>query len=148
MDIRLGLKVKFTDPANPAEVVSAQFATVRGHKEMKDLLDACYDLDARETIALRRYAVAAKELDEAETPEAVDAAGILFSDADKARREVSEKLLDAVHRFVVQGFVLAGSTPENAEQLSMLVGPEQLAELRVKCAFGAGVLDFTGAAAR
>jgi len=143
----LGLKVKFIDPENPANIINAQFATIRGHQEMRELLSECARKEVAETIALRGYSIAAQVIDKASTPEELLSAGVCFSDADEKRRKASEELIDAVSKFVVQGFVLAGSTQENAERLASLVGPEQLGELRLKCQFGAGVVDFTKAAA-
>lgn len=143
----LGIKVKFVDPENPANIVNAQFATIRGHREMKDLLSECARKEVAETIALRSYAIAAQAMDKAATQEELLAAGIVYSEADEKRRKASEELVEAVEKFVVQGFLLAGSTQENAEKLASLVGPEQLGELRLKCQFGAGVVDFTKAAA-
>ena len=148
MDARLGLKVKFKDPENPANIISAQFATVRGHGEMKGLMEACARADVAESVELRRYSIAADRLAAAETDEELLKAADALNAANEARLKAGDAVLEAVHRFVARGFELAGATPDLAEQLSMLVGPEQLAELRVKCAFGAGVVDFTQAAAQ
>ncbi len=148
MDARLGLKVRFPDPENPAGVIVSQFATIRGHGEMKRLMEECARAEVKETVELRKYAMAAQRLSDAETMEEVDAASNAMEEANESRLKAADALVEAIHQFVVRGFELAGSTPENAEALSCLVGPEQLAELRVKCSFGAGVLDFTKADAR
>lgn len=146
MDLKLGLKVKLADPGNSANVISSQFATIRGNGEMRTYLDACSKAEVAETVALRRYAIAQDALENAATPEQIDQAAAALDDANEKRIAASNALLDAVHVFIVKGFELAGATTEAAEQLASCVGMERLTELRVKCQFGAGVLDFTKAA--
>jgi len=148
MDLRLGVKVRFIDPENPAAVIDAQFATIRGHGEMRKYLEDCARAEVAETIAIRRFAIASEELAEASDEAEIEKASEAINAANEKRIEAGDSLIEAVHKFIVNGFELAGSTHENAEALAMLVGPEQLAELRLKCAFGAGVVDFTRPAAQ
>jgi hypothetical protein len=143
MDYKLGLKVKFIDPENPANVINSQFATVRGHGEMRNYLADCAKAEVAEAVALRRYNVAQEALDTAKTAEELNTAADALVIANDERIATGQALLDAVHTFVVKGFELAGADTVNAENLAQLVTLEQLTELRVKCQFGAGVLDFT-----
>lgn len=143
MDAKLGLLVKLTDPENPANVIRAQFATIRSNPKMETLLRSCAKAQVAEAAAIRKYQLALDALDSAGTPEAVDAATERAQAADSARIDAGNALLDAIHAFVVQGFALAGANPELAEGLAALVGPDRLAELKMKCQFGAGALDFT-----
>ncbi len=145
MDYKLGLKVKFIDPENPANVINSQFATIRGQGAMREYLANCSKAEVAETVALRRYTVAQEALDKADTPEELEKAEEALNAANEKRIESSNALLDAVHTFVVKGFELAGATPDAAEQLATYIDMERLTELRVKCQFGAGVLDFTKA---
>lgn len=143
MDLKLGLIVKLTDPADPAKLIKAQFATIRSNPKMDALLRDCARADVAEAAAIRKYQLALDELDKAATPEDVDAAQERVDKANEARFDASNAVLAAIHAFVVQGFALAGATPELAEELSAHVSPERLPELKMKCQFGAGVLDFT-----
>lgn len=146
MDIRLGLKVKLADPENPANVIVSQFATIRGNAAMRTFLDDCSRAEVAESVALRRCTVAQEELDNAASAGEIDRAAAALEEATAGRLAASNALIDAVHTFIVKGFELAGATPEAAETLAACVGMERLTELRVKCQFGAGVLDFTKAA--
>lgn len=145
MDYKLGLKVKLIDPENPANVITSQFATIRGQGAMRGYLAACSKAEVAEACALRRYAVAQEALEHADTPEALEQAEEALNAANEKRLNASDALLDAVHTFVVKGFELAGAPPDTAEQLATYIDMERLTELRVKCQFGAGVLDFTKA---
>jgi hypothetical protein len=143
MDIKLGLVIKLRDPDNPANVVKAQFATIRSCPEMEVLLRECARTQVAETAAIRKYQLALDEIDAAETPQAVDDALAKANSANEARLDAGNALLAAIHAFVVRGFVNGGADQENAERLASIVGPEDLAELKMKCQFGSGVVDFT-----
>lgn len=143
MDAKLGLFVRLPDPADPAKLVKAQFATIRSNPKMDALLRACARAQVAESAAIRKYQLALDGLDAAPTPEAVDEAAEKVNAADAARMDAGNALLAAIREFVVSGFALAGAPEELAGQLADCVGPEHLAELKMKCQFGSGVLDFT-----
>jgi hypothetical protein len=139
----IGLRVRFRDPDKPESVVTAQFATVRGHREMKDALDKCARLDVAENIAIRRQILASVRLQEAATEEELTAAGEAYAAAVAAKDAASLALIDATREFVEAGFRLAGASDEQVEYLASCVALEDLADLKAKAMFGAGVLDFT-----
>lgn len=147
MDLKLGLIVKLPDPASPANLVTSQFATIRGHREMEQLLRDCAKADVAEWKAARAFQLAVERLQDAKADE-LDAAAEAAGKANEERIAAHQAVCDAVRAFVEGGFRLAGSSPEKAAELAALVGPEQLDDLKAKCQFGAGVLDFTREAAR
>ena len=143
--MNLGIKVRLADPEDPANIINAQFATVRTHPELKQMLYDIAKLDREESVAIKAALLAAEDVDRATDRPSLEAAAAVMEEAAMAQQNASERLLEAVRRFVVQGFVLAGADQERAELLASLVPASQLAELRAICQYGAGSLDFTQA---
>jgi hypothetical protein len=99
-------------------------------------------MDVAESVALRDLQKVAKAFDEDNaTQEDLEAARLK---ADEA----TETTLRQVHAFVVAGFKLAGASDERAEELASIVDIEKVDELKARCVYGAGCLDFTKAAGR
>jgi hypothetical protein len=73
------------------------------------------------------------------TPEELEAARLKADDA-------TEQTLRQTYAFVVAGFKLAGATDERAEELASIVDIERVDELKARCVYGAGCMDFTKAA--
>lgn len=143
--MKIGIKVTFKDPDNPASLINAQFATARSNPEMKNLLRAIAEADVAENIALKALEVADAKLQASEDPASMrDELLKLRNSADDA----TCAMLEATRAFVVRGFELAGSPKEQAEELADLVDPSDVAMLKVRCLYGAGTLDFTKGAGR
>jgi hypothetical protein len=143
MSIPLGIKITLRDPEDSAKLIHAQFATVRSHPELKDRLKRCALLDVRESVAVRRMQLADRKLWDAEDDAAIEAAEKALAAAVAVRNEVTEELIAAARDFVEAGFRAAGSTQEHASWLADRVAMEDLPELKAKCLYGAGALDFT-----
>jgi hypothetical protein len=140
--MKIGLRVKLQDPDDPTQIINAQFATVRSNPQLGDILKAIARMDVAESVALRDLQKVAKAFDEDNaTQEDLEAARLK---ADEA----TETTLRQVHAFVVAGFKLAGATDERAEELASIVDIEKVDELKARCVYGAGCLDFTKAAGR
>ena len=138
--MKIGLRVKLQDPDDPTQIINAQFATVRSNPQLKDMLTNIARLDVAESVELRLLQKVAKAFDEGEVDgKALELARL---DADEA----TAKTLEAVHAFVVAGFKLAGASDERAEELASIVDIEKVDELKARCVYGAGCLDFTKAA--
>jgi hypothetical protein len=138
--MKIGLRVKLQDPDDPTQIINAQFATVRSNPQLGDILKAIARMDVAESVALRDLQKVAKAFDEDNaTQEDLEAARLK---ADEA----TETTLRQVHAFVVAGFKLAGATDERAEELASIVDIEKVDELKARCVYGAGCLDFTKAA--
>ena len=138
--MKIGLRVRLQDPDDPTQVINAQFATLRSNPQLKDMLTNIARLDVAESVALRDLQNVAKAFDEDNaTQEDLEAARLK---ADEA----TENVLLEVHAFVVAGFVFAGATTERAEELASIVDIERVDELKARCVYGAGCLDFTKAA--
>jgi hypothetical protein len=145
--MKIGLRVKLQDPDDPTQIINAQFATVRSNPQLKDMLTNIARLDVAESVALKKLQQEAKDFDETEDnywlkQEAVEKLEKARLDADAA----TAATLEAVHAFVVAGFKLAGATDERAEELASIVDIEKVDELKARCVYGAGCLDFTKAA--
>ena len=138
--MKLGIKVTFKDPDNPAGIINAQFATARSNPEMLKLLRAIAEADVAESVAMQKLENAAERLKSSTDPEAMQAELLALRNAsDDATLDVVE----ASRLFVVTGFKLAGSSDEQAEKLADIVDMADLAVLKAKCLYGAGSLDFT-----
>ena len=138
--MKIGLRVKLQDPDDPTQIINTQFATVRSNPQLKDMLTNIARLDVAESVELRLLQKVAKAFDEGEVDgKALELARL---DADEA----TAKTLEAVHAFVVAGFKLAGASDERAEELASIVDIEKVDELKARCVYGAGCLDFTKAA--
>jgi hypothetical protein len=138
--MKIGLRVKLQDPDDPTQIINAQFATVRSNPQLGDILKAIARMDVAESVALRDLQKVAKAFDEDNaTQEDLEAARLK---ADEA----TETTLRQVHAFVVAGFKLAGASDERAEELASIVDIEKVDELKARCVYGAGCLDFTKAA--
>ena len=138
--MKLGIKVTFKDPDNPAGIINAQFATARSNPEMLKLLRAIAEADVAESVAMQKLENAAERLRNSADPEAMQAELLALRNAsDDATLDVVE----ASRLFVVTGFKLAGSSDEQAEKLADIVDMADLAVLKAKCLYGAGSLDFT-----
>jgi hypothetical protein len=140
--MKIGLRVKLQDPDDPTQIINAQFATVRSNPQLKDMLTNIARLDVAESVALRDLQNVAKKFDEGISTEKELEAARLKAD------EATENVLLEVHAFVVAGFKLAGATDERAEELASIVDIEKVDELKARCVYGAGCLDFTKAAGR
>ena len=145
MGIPLGIKITLRDPEDPAKLIHAQFATVRSHPELKELLSRCAALDVKESAAVRRMQLADRKLWEAETEADIAAAEASQSQRVEARNAVTEEMVAAARAFVEAGFVAAGASEEHASWLADRVAMEDLPELKAKCLYGAGAMDFTKA---
>lgn len=145
MGIPLGIKITLRDPEDPAKLIHAQFATVRSHPELKELLSRCAALDVKESAAVRRMQLADRKLWEAETEADIAAAEAFLSQLVAARNTVTEEMVAAARAFVVAGFAAAGASDEHASWLADRVAMEDLPELKAKCLYGAGAMDFTKA---
>ena len=145
MGIPLGIKITLRDPEDPAKLIHAQFATVRSHPELKELLSRCAALDVKESAAVRRMQLADRRLWDAETEADIIAAETDLAALVAARNVVTEEMVAAARAFVEAGFVAAGATPEHASWLADRIAMEDLAELKAKCLYGAGSIDFTQA---
>ena len=140
--MKIGLRVKLQDPDDPTQVINAQFATVRSNPQLGDMLKAIARMDVAESVALKELQKVTKRFNEDNaTQEELEAARLK---ADEA----TENVLLEVHAFVVAGFVFAGATTERAEELASIVDIERVDELKARCVYGAGCLDFTKAAGR
>jgi len=140
--MKIGLRVKLQDPDDSTQIINAQFATVRSNPQLGDILKAIARMDVAESVALRDLQKVAKAFDEDNaTQEDLEAARLK---ADEA----TETTLRQVHAFVVAGFKLAGASDERAEELASIVDIERVDELKARCVYGAGCLDFTKAAGR
>lgn len=138
--MKIGLRVRLQDPDDPTQVINAQFATLRSNPQLGDMLKAIARMDVAESVALRTLQKVAKAFDEGEADgKALELARL---DADEA----TSKTLEAVHAFVVEGFKLAGASDERAEELASIVDIERVDELKARCVYGAGCVDFTKAA--
>ena len=69
--MKIGLKVTFKDPENPAGVINAQFATARSHPEMLELLRDIARKDVAESVAMQKLDNAAERLKRSDDPEAM-----------------------------------------------------------------------------
>ena len=140
--MKIGLRIKLQDPDDPTQVINAQFATLRSNPQLGDILKAIARMDVAESVALKELQAVAKRFDEDNaTPEELEAARLKADDA-------TEQTLRQTHAFVVDGFKLAGETDERAEELASIVDIERVDELKARCVYGAGCLDFTKAAGR
>ena len=140
--MKIGLRIKIQDPEDPTQIVNAQFATLRSNPQLGDILKAIARMDVAESVALKELQAVAKRFDEDDaTQEELEAARLK---ADEA----TEQTLRQTHAFVVAGFKLAGASDERAEELASLIDIEKVAELKARCVYGAGCLDFTKAAGR
>ena len=138
--MKLGIKVTFKDPDNPAGIINAQFATARSNPEMLKLLRDIAEKDVAESVAMQKLENAAERLKSSTNPEAMQAELLALRNASD---DATLAVLEASRRFVVTGFKLAGSTDEQAEKLADIVDMADLAVLKAKCLYGAGSLDFT-----
>lgn len=145
--MKIGLRIRIQDPEDPTQIVNAQFATVRSNPQLGEMLRNIAKLDVAESVALKKLQTAAKSLDD---EEGGNMRGIQ-KELELARLEADDatyKTLEAVHAFVVEGFKLAGANDERAEELASLIDIEKVDELKARCVYGAGCLDFTKAAVR
>ena len=140
--MKIGLRIKIQDPEDQTQIINAQFATVRSNPQLGEMLKKIAVLDVAESVALKELQKTAEAFDngEADSEKLVD--------ARLAADEATGKTLDAVHVFVVEGFKLAGATDDRAEELASLIDIEKVDELKARCVYGAGCLDFTKAAVR
>ena len=138
--MKLGIKVTFKDPDNPAGIINAQFATARSNPEMLKLLRDIASKDVAESVAMQKLENAAERLKNSADPEAMQAELLALRNASD---DATLAVVEASRLFVVTGFRLAGSSDEQAEQLADIVDMADLAVLKAKCLYGAGSLDFT-----
>ena len=138
--MKLGIKVTFKDPDNPAGIINAQFATARSNPEMLKLLRDIAEKDVAESVAMQKLENAAERLKSSTDPEAMQAELLALRNASD---DATLAVVEASRLFVVTGFRLAGSSDEQAEQLADIVDMADLAVLKAKCLYGAGSLDFT-----
>jgi len=143
-----GIKVTLRDPDDSTNVIRAEFATARTHPELKDKLKTIASCDTKESLLGRRRELAMGELATATTETELNEAAEALQKATDAVNDASMALFEAIRDFIVAGFQLAGATQELAEKLAGLVDVERLPELKAKCLFGAGVVDFTRGDAR
>ena len=139
--MKIGLRVKLQDPDDPTQIINAQFATVRSNPQLKDMLTNIARLDVAESVALKCLQKVAESFDKNGFDN-----GEVLEKARLAADEATAKTLEAVHAFVVAGFKLAGASDERAEELASIVDIERVDELKARCVYGAGCLDFTKAA--
>ena len=138
--MKIGLRIKLQDPDDPTQVINAQFATLRSNPQLGDILKTIARMDVAESVALKELQAVAKRFDEdTATPEELEAARLKADDA-------TEQTLRQTYAFVVAGFKLAGATDERAEELASIVDIERVDELKARCVYGAGCMDFTKAA--
>ena len=123
--MKIGIKVTFKDPDNPAGIINAQFATARSNPE---------------SVAMQKLENAAERLKSSTDPEAMQAELLALRNASD---DATLAVVEASRLFVVTGFKLAGSSDEQAEKLADIVDMADLAVLKAKCLYGAGSLDFT-----
>lgn len=147
MGIQLGIKITLRDPEDSAKIIHAQFGTVRSHPELKELLKRLAELDVKESAAVKRMQMADRKLWDAETEEEIAAAESALVVKVAERNQVTEELVAAGRAFVEGGFRAAGASEEHASWLADRVAMEDLPELKAKCLYGAGALDFTKASA-
>lgn len=138
--MKLGIKVTFKDPDNPAGIINAQFATARSNPEMLKLLRDIAEKDVAESVAMQKLENAAERLKSSADPEAMQAELLSLRNASD---DATLAVVEASRLFVVTGFKLAGSSDEQAEKLADIVDMADLAVLKAKCLYGAGSLDFT-----
>lgn len=143
MSIPLGVKITLRDPEDSTKLIHAQFATARSHPELKKLLERCAELDVKESAAVRRMQLADHRLWEAETEDDITAAEANLTALVAARNVVTEQMVAAARDFVEAGFRFAGADEEHASWLADRIAMEDLPELKAKCLYGAGALDFT-----
>lgn len=138
--MKIGLKVTFKDPENPAGVINAQFATARSHPEMLELLRDIAKKDVAESVAMQKLDNATERLKRSDDPEAMQEELLALRNASD---DATLAVVEASRLFVVTGFKLAGASDEQAEKLAGIVDMADLALLKAKCLYGAGSLDFT-----
>jgi len=138
-----GIKVKMRDPADETQVIYAEFATARSHPELKEVLRKIAVADTRESIASKKAQLINDRMEAAETADEVEAAGAELEEAVRQVGDASMALFDAIREFLCQGYKLAGANDELVEKLVSATDVEHLPQLKAKCLFGEGALDFT-----
>lgn len=141
--MRLGLKITLRDPDDPAGVIHAQFASVRACPALRDRLAAIARADVAEGLALRRLAIASEALAAADTMEEADRAADGLAELRLQADAATLALVEATRDFLAEGFAAAGADPDRTADLADCVPPEDVAQIRARCLFGAGCLDFT-----
>lgn len=143
-----GIKVTLRDPDDSTNVIRAEFATARSHPELTEKLKTIASCDTSESLLGRRRELAMGELATATTEAELNEAAETLQKATDAVNDASMVLFEAIRDFIVTGFQMAGATQELAEKLAGLVDIERLPELKAKCLFGSGAVDFTRGDAR
>ena len=141
--MKIGLRIKIQDPDDPTQIVNAQFASIRSNPKLGDMLRDIAKLEVEESVKLKILQQVGDKFNADPAP------GGDSSSLERARMEADEatqKTLDATHAFIVEGFKLAGANDERAEELASLIDLEKVTELKARCMYGAGCLDFTKAA--
>ena len=138
-----GIKITVKDPADETKVIHAEFATARSHPEMLQKIEAIAMADVAEAHAARLQQIAESTLLKAEDRQAADEALEAMKDATAALQEKSNAVYAAIREFVTAGLRLAGADAEMAEVLAGAIPMDYLAELKSKCLYGAGAIDFT-----
>lgn len=138
-----GIKVTLRAPEDSTKIINAEFATVRSFPAMGEALNRIAKASVTETIAGRRVDVAYAALQEATTAEAINVAADALQAAQEAQDATGVEIFEALRAFVELGYELAGAPPAVVERLTMATDITDLAQLKAKCLYGAGVVDFT-----
>lgn len=124
---------------------TAVFATIRRCPALDHHLTEFNRLDIAEDAARAKAILARRELINAETTEAVDAAEAKAQEATANLHKISMALADTIHEFLLCGFKGAGYNDEQAERYAAMVEPDRLQHMKSAAALGSGRLDFTTA---
>lgn len=143
-----GIKITLRDPVDDTKVYHAEFATARSFPVLKEKLKNIAMLDAHETMVARGSDIAQVAISEAKTPDALASAGEAYKVAQGLLSDAGSAMIEALFDFVVSGYELAGSPRDLAEKLADMTPIERLHELKSRCLFGGGVVDFTKGAAQ
>ncbi len=138
-----GIKITLRDPEDASKLIHSEFATARGVPEMNGLLAAIAKADTEESVAAKKRELADVVLMNASNDDDADVAGCALQKATEAVEAASLALFESIRDFLIAGYTKAGATEEIAENLVALTPIERLPEIKAKCLFGAGCVDFT-----
>lgn len=141
--MKFGLKVKFKDPEDETKLITADFATIRGHQEMDKYLRNIAKLNVEDSVVGKKFNILYNQLEKCEDISEIDKLKKSLVACQEAKTNAELAIIDAIHKFVEEGFKLAGANENQITKLANCVGLEQLDELKTKCMYGAGVVDFT-----
>lgn len=144
--IPITLKVPREDNPEECDLLKPVFATIRKHPKLRQSLADIRKANVAHEVAEKRLTLAYNQLVDAANDDEVEKAGDAIAARSEAYEKASENLVNAVHDFVVEGFLGAGYPPEKAEEFAALIPADRLVELKAATMVGNGSLDFTNRA--